>query len=91
MSPALELPIALRKVIRSHHLNPKYVRVLNYAYLSTLYLSFVSALDVVSIHKSTSEAMNDPNWRKVKVEEIVALNSNNSGDIITLPPNQTIV
>ncbi|KAK2353155.1 putative mitochondrial protein [Trifolium repens] len=91
MSPALEHPIALRKGIRSRHPNPKYACVLNYDRLSTSYVSFVSALDYVSIPKSTGEAMTDPNWRQAMVEEMAALHSNNTWDIVSLPPHKTTV
>ncbi|GAU43000.1 hypothetical protein TSUD_188740 [Trifolium subterraneum] len=91
-SPAPEHPIALRKGIRSsRHPNPKYACVLNYDRLSTSYVSFVSALDSVSIPKSTGEAMADPNWRQAMVEEMAALHSNNTWDIVSLPPDKTTV
>jgi transposase InsO family protein len=90
-SPELDLPIALRKGIRSHNPNPKYVCALNYDRLSTSYVSFVSALDSVSIPKSTGEAMTDPNWRQAMVEEMTALHSNNTWDIVPLPPDKTTV
>lgn len=45
----------------------------------------------MSIHKSTGEAMTDPNWDQVMVEEMIVLHSNNTWDIITLPPDKTTV
>lgn len=66
-SPAHELPIALRKGTRSCNPNPIYACVLNYDRLSTSYVSFVSALDSVSIPKSTGEAMADANWRHTNI------------------------
>lgn len=51
----------------------------------------MSALDSVSIPKSTGEAMTDPNWRQAMVEEMTALHSNNTWDIVPLPPDKTTV
>ena len=63
-SPAPDLPIALRKGIRStRNPNPLYAFTLNCARLSPSYFSFISSLDSVSIPKSTGEAMADPNWQ----------------------------
>lgn len=90
-SPELDILMKLRKNIWSHNPNPKYTRALNYVYLSTSYVSFVSAMDSMSITKPTCEAMIDPNWRQEMVEEICALHSNNIWDIVTLPPNKTNV
>lgn len=73
----LNLPIALQKGIWSHHRNPKYVGVLNY-------VSFVSALNFVSIPKAISKVMNDHN-RQAMVEKMDALRSNNTWNIVTLP------
>jgi hypothetical protein len=51
----------------------------------------MSALDSVSIPKSTGEAMTNANWRQAMVEEMAALHSNNTWDIVPLPPNKTTV
>jgi hypothetical protein len=88
-SPAPELPIALRKGIRALRPKPKYAYVLNYDRLSTSYVSFVSALDSMSIPKSTGEAMNDPNWHQAMVDEMVALHSINTWEILSLPSDKT--
>lgn len=80
-----EFPVALQKGIWSHHPNPKYASILNYDRLSTSYVSFVSAMDFVSIPKSICGVMTDPNCRQTMVKEMDALYSNNTWDIITLP------
>lgn len=51
----------------------------------------MSALDFVSIPKSIGEATTDPNWFQTMVEEMVALHSNNTWDIVTLPSDKTTV
>lgn len=43
------------------------------------------------IPKSTGEAMIDPNWPQAKMEEMVALHSNKTWDIVTLPLDKTTV
>ncbi|MCI39713.1 hypothetical protein A2U01_0060945, partial [Trifolium medium] len=35
--------------------------------------------------------MTDPNWRKAMVEEMAALHTNNTWDIVSLPPDKTTV
>lgn len=79
-----ELPIALWKGTQSRNHNPIYACVSNYDIQSTSYVSFVSALDYVSIPKSIGETLNDANWHQATLEEIATLHSYNSWDIIPL-------
>ncbi|RDX93977.1 hypothetical protein CR513_23682, partial [Mucuna pruriens] len=59
---ALELPIELRKGIRSSsNPNPLYAYNFDYDCLSLSYIHLVSSLDYVFIHKSIGEAMTNPN------------------------------
>lgn len=56
---------------------------------STSYVSFVSALEDVYIHKSLGKAMIGTNWRQLLVEQKTTLHSNNTPDISSLPLDKT--
>lgn len=45
----------------------------------------------MSIPKSTGEAMADPNWRQTMLDEMAALHSNGTWELIPLPPEKTTV
>jgi len=97
MPLALELPITMRKDIRSYrNPNPLYPFTINYDSLSPSYFSFVSSWILclflrLPIPKTTSEAMADPDWRQAMVEEMAALHSNGTWELVSLPPNKQIV
>ena len=89
--PPDDLPIAIRKGTRSA-CNPHPVHnFLSYHRLSLPYFVFVSALSSVSTPKSTSEALSHPGWKQTITEEMDALYSNGTWELITLPPGKSIV
>ena len=47
------------------------------------------SLDSVSITKTTGEAMSDPGWRQAMVDEMAALHSNGTWDLVPLPDGKT--
>ena len=83
-----DLLIAIRKYTRStcnlHHV----YNFLSYHRLSLQYFVFVSTLSSVFIPTSTSEALSHPGWKLVMVEEIDALSSNGTWELVTLPSLQ---
>ena len=86
-STAHELPIALRKGIRSsRNPNPRYACILNFERLSPSYSAFVTSLDSVSIPKTPGEAMTDPGWRQAMIDEMAALHGSGTWDLVPLPP-----
>nr|CAN79194.1 hypothetical protein VITISV_000236 [Vitis vinifera] len=94
-TPALSstdhLPIALRKGNRST-CNPHPIyNFLSYHQLSSSYSAFVSTLSSVSLPKSTSEALSHPGWRQTMVDEMAALHSNGTWDLVSLPPGKSTV
>ncbi|RVW27700.1 Retrovirus-related Pol polyprotein from transposon RE2 [Vitis vinifera] len=64
---------------------------LSYHRLSSSYSAFVSTLSSVSLPKSTSEALSHPGWRRAMVDEMVALHSNGTWDLVSLPSSKSIV
>ena len=88
-TPALpladNLPIALRKGNRStSNLHPIY-NFLSYHRLSSPYSAFVSTIFSVSLPKNTNEALSHPGWRQAMVDEMAALHSTDTWDLVVLP------
>ena len=81
-----DLPIA-RSSRNSH---PIY-NFLSYHNLSLLYSGFVCTLFFVSIPKTINEAFSHTGWRHAMVEEMTALCSNGTCDLVTIPPSKSPV
>ena len=89
--PSDDLPIAIRKGTCSTS-NPYPVyNFLTFHRLSLLYFAFVSTLSSVSTPKSTSEALSHLGWKQVMAEEIDALYSNDTWELVPLPPGKSPV
>ena len=79
-----DLPIATRKGTRSTH-NPHLVyNFLSYHHLSLPYFAFVSTLSSVFTPKSTNEALSHLGWNQAMAEEMDALYSNGTWELVTL-------
>ena len=79
-----DLPIATRKGTRSTH-NPHLVyNFLSYHHLSLPYFAFVSTLSSVSTPKSTNEAFSHLGWNQAMAEEMDALYSYGTWELVTL-------
>ncbi|RVW55533.1 Retrovirus-related Pol polyprotein from transposon RE2 [Vitis vinifera] len=94
-APALpspnDLPIAVRKGTRST-CNPHPIyNFLSYHRLSSPYSAFVSVISSVSLPKSTHEALSHPGWRQAMVDEMAALHSNGTWDLVVLPSGKSTV
>ena len=88
-TPALpladNLPIALRKGNRSTSNPHPIYNFLSYHRLSSPYSAFVSAISSVSLPKNTNEALSHLGWRQAMVDEMAALHSTSTWDLIVLP------
>ncbi|KAL6323247.1 hypothetical protein AAG906_029254 [Vitis piasezkii] len=91
LSSTNHLPIALRKSNRSTRNPHPIYNFLSYHRLSSSYSTFVSTLSSVSLLKSTSEALSHPGWRQAMVDEMAALHSNGTWDLVSLPPGKSTV
>ena len=89
-SPA-DLPIVIRKGTHSSP-NPHPIsNFLTYHRLSSSYSAFVSTLSFVSVPQTVDEALSHPDWKQAMVEEIAALHSSGTWDLITLSAGKTPV
>ncbi|XP_073104431.1 uncharacterized protein [Elaeis guineensis] len=91
----LNVPIALHKL--THHagiparlkdgVEYKYdiTNFVSYESLSPSYQNFIASLSSVSIPKNWKVAKEDPKWKAVMLEEIRALEKNNTWEFVSLP------
>ncbi|RVX13353.1 Retrovirus-related Pol polyprotein from transposon RE1 [Vitis vinifera] len=91
LPPFADLPIALRKGNRSTRNPHPIYNFLSYHRLSSPYSAFVSAISSVSLPKSTPEALSHPGWRHAMVDEMAALHSNGTWDLVVLPSGKSTV
>ena len=86
-----DLSIAIRKGTRSNS-NPHPVyNFLSYHRLSLPYFAIVSTLSSVYTPKSTSEVFSYLGWKQAMAEEIDALYSNGTWELVTYPPGKSPV
>ena len=64
---------------------------MSYHQLSSSYSAFVSAISSVSLPKSTHEALSHLGWQQAMVDEMVALHSNDTWDLVVLPSGKSTV
>ncbi|KAJ9556562.1 LOW QUALITY PROTEIN: hypothetical protein OSB04_011176 [Centaurea solstitialis] len=85
----LDVPIALRKGKRScTYPVDSYV---SYAKLSTASQSLVASLDSIPTPKSVGDALAHPSWRNAMIEEMNALEHNNTWTLVELPANKKTI
>ena len=58
---------------------------MSYHQLFSPYSAFVYAISSVSFPKNTNEALSHPGWRQTMVDEIAALHSTDTWDLVVLP------
>ncbi|OWM65682.1 hypothetical protein CDL15_Pgr017179 [Punica granatum] len=90
-SPELDLPIAHRKGTRSTANPYPLYNFLSYSRLSPSYTAFLSSLDSVSIPRSVKEALSHPGWREAMIDEMSALDTNGTWELVSLPLGKTVV
>ena len=79
------LTIAIRKgTLSTSNPHPVY-NFLSFHRLSLPYFAFVSTLSSVFTSNSTSEALSHSGWRQAMAEEIDALYSNGTWELVVLP------
>ena len=89
-SSQLDLPIALRKGVRSCTKYPL-SNFVSYKNVSSPYLSFISQVSSVVIPNNVQEALNVPEWKEAIFEEVRALEKNATWEKVDLPHGKTIV
>jgi hypothetical protein len=105
INSSIDLPIALRKGMRSTAGKPpeRYgfedstedendiANYVSYGSLSSTYKAFVASLQSVAIPRDWKEAKRDPKWKKAMLEELAALEKNNTWDLVPFPLGKKVV
>ena len=86
----LDVPIALRKGVRTCTQHP-IANYVNYERLSDQYKESTIKIDKVDIPKDIKSALRVPEWKTAVLEEMKALTSNNTWDIVVLPEGKKVV
>jgi hypothetical protein len=90
-----DIPIALRKSIRSRDIPARLKDCVGYKHdmakfifydnCSPFFKTFIASLDSISIPKDWREAMQDTKWKAAMIEEMKALEKNNTWKLVKLP------
>ncbi|KAM7528232.1 hypothetical protein LguiB_031642 [Lonicera macranthoides] len=84
-----DLPIALRKGKRQ--CTYPVSSCVSYDYLSPTSCSFIASLDSIFAPKTVHEAISHPGWRNAMIEEMDALDTNGTWDLVTLPARKQAI
>ncbi|GAB2267742.1 hypothetical protein Dimus_038680 [Dionaea muscipula] len=92
LAPSLDLdvPIALRKGQRRGTTYPLST-YLSYAGVSSSLQAFISTLDSVPVPQSLAEALSSPTWAQAMSEKMVALEANQTWDLVPLPSGKKAI
>lgn len=63
----------------------------SYHQLSPTYCALVTALASVSIPKTIQEVLSHPGWKQTIFDEMSALESNHTWELVPLPPRKSVV
>lgn len=86
----LDVPIVLRKPSRS--CEPYRMEdFVYYGSISDRYRAFITTLDNIKIPNTVEEAFKYPEWREATLEEMSALQKNNTWELTELPPGRKVV
>ena len=86
----LDIPIALRKGSRACTKHP-ISNFLGYSHLSKPLQALLTQLSEVTVPKTIDEALKTAKWRKVVLEEMKALESNGTWDVVQQPEGTKVV
>ncbi|KAM0022126.1 putative RNA-directed DNA polymerase [Helianthus debilis subsp. tardiflorus] len=89
-APYPDIPIAFRKEPR-HTTRYPIQDYVAYAHLSTESHAFTTSLDSYPIPKNVMTALAHPGWHQAMEEELGALRTNHTWDLVTLPPGKRVV
>ncbi|CAH9080868.1 unnamed protein product [Cuscuta epithymum] len=89
-SSHLDLPIALRKERRTCVKYPISNHV-SYSKLSSVFATFTSSVSSISIPSTIQDALSKPEWKKAVLEEMEALEKNQTWKLVELPKNKPTV
>ena len=86
----LDPPIAVRKGVRSCTKYP-ISNYLTYSKLSCGFKAFVSETDRMQVPRDVHEALQDPKWKEAVLEEMKALEDNETWELVELPSGKKVV
>jgi hypothetical protein len=86
-----DLPVTLRKGTRSTRNPHPIYNFLSHHRLSPTHCTFISSLSSVTIPKSPQEALSHPGWRQAMIDEMTALESNQTWTLVPPPSGKSIV
>ncbi|WVZ87161.1 hypothetical protein U9M48_033847 [Paspalum notatum var. saurae] len=103
--PSINLPIALRKEVRSKAGKPRVrygfeddnedkndiANYVSYESVSSTYRAFIASLQSVSIPRDWKEAKQDLKWKEAMLEELTALEKNKTWDLVPFPVGKKVV
>ncbi|XP_019179184.1 PREDICTED: uncharacterized protein LOC109174400 [Ipomoea nil] len=84
-------PISSRIGKRTTHNPYPIYNFLTQKRLSPSYCAFITSLSTVSIPKNVKEALNHPGWKQAMVDEMEALHSSGTWELVPLPTGKTVV
>jgi len=86
-----DLPVAIRKGIRSTRNPSPHYTALSYHRLSQPFYACLSSISSVSIPKSVSDALAHPGWCQAMLDELSALQNSGTWELVSLPFGKSIV
>jgi len=86
-----DLPIAIRKGIRSTCNPSPHYTVLRYYRLSQPFYACLLSISSVSIPKSIGDPLAHPGWHQVMLDELNALQNSGTWELVSLPFGKSIV
>ena len=84
-----DLPIALRKGKRQ--CTYPVSSCVSYNHLPTSSCSFITSIDSISLPKTVHEALSHPGWRNAMIEEMNALDGNDTWNLVNLPAGKKAI
>ena len=91
LSSPTDPPIAIRKGTRSNRNPHPIYTFLSYHCLSSPYSAFISTLYSVSIPHTVHEALSHLGWEQAMFEEMTALHSPGTWDLVPLPAGKSLI
>lgn len=64
---------------------------MSYNHLSPIYKAYVVTTSKIVVPYTFNQVVKDPNWFEAMQTKIKALESNDTWDLVPLPPNQHII
>jgi hypothetical protein len=78
----VDTPARLKDCVGYKHDLAKFV---SYERCNSIFRNFIASLDSTSVPRDWEEAMNDPKWKAAMLEEMRALEKNNTWELVELP------